>query len=36
MLNKQLNLLPYDLLEIFKEHDIARKKLCNELFIYGW
>lgn len=34
MLNEQLNLLPYDLLEIFEEHDIALKKLCNELSLF--
>lgn len=34
LLNEQLSLSPYDLLEIFESHNIARKKLRNELSLF--
>jgi thymidylate synthase len=34
LLNEQLHLTPYDLLEIFEGHNIARKKLRNELSLF--
>lgn len=34
LLNEQLYLSPYDLLEIFEGHSIARKKLRNELSLF--
>lgn len=34
LLNEQLCLTPVDLLEIFKGHDIARKKLRGELQLF--
>ncbi|WP_301062934.1 thymidylate synthase, partial [uncultured Duncaniella sp.] len=34
LLNEQLHLTPYDLLEIFEGHNIARKKLRNELTLF--
>lgn len=34
LLNEQLELLPYDLLEIFEGHNLARKKLRNELSLF--
>ncbi len=34
LLNEQLNLTPYDLLEIFEGHSIARKKLRCELQLF--
>lgn len=34
LLNEQLHLSPYDLLEIFEGHNIARKKLRNELSLF--
>jgi thymidylate synthase len=34
LLNEQLHLTPYDLLEIFEGHNIARKKLRNELRLF--
>ena len=34
LLNEQLNLTPSDLLDIFEGHNIARKKLKNELTLF--
>ena len=34
LLNEQMHLTPYDLLEIFEGHNIARKKLRNELSLF--
>ena len=34
LLNEQLSLTPADLLDIFEEHNIARKKLRNELQLF--
>lgn len=34
LLNEQLHLSPADLLDIFESHNIARKKLRNELSLF--
>lgn len=34
LLNERLEMTPYDLLEIFESHNIARKKLRNELALF--
>ena len=34
LLNEQLHLTPIDLLDIFEGHNIARKKLKNELQLF--
>ena len=34
LLNEQLELTPIDLLDIFEGHNIARKKLKNELQLF--
>ena len=34
LLNEQLSLTPFDLLDIFESHSIARKKLRNELQLF--
>ena len=34
LLNEQLSLTPVDLLDIFEGHNIARKKLRNELQLF--
>lgn len=34
LLNEQLSLSPADLLDIFESHNIARKKLRNELSLF--